>query len=89
MPRTARAIVGGYCYHFINRSNNQARVFHEHADYAAFLSLVSKTQQHLRVPILAACLMPNHLHLVVRRTGNEDMARWAHRLFTTHVRHIT
>lgn len=86
MPRTARAIVGGYCYHLINRGNNQAHVFHEHSDYAAFLSLVAKTQQSLTMPILAACLMPNHLHLVVRPTGHSDLARWTHRLFTTHVR---
>jgi putative transposase len=86
MPRTARAIVGGYCYHLINRGNNQARIFHEHADYAAFVSLVAQTQDRLAVPILAACLMPNHLHLVVRPVGHGDLARWTHRLFTTHVR---
>jgi hypothetical protein len=67
MPRTARAIVGGYCYHLINRGNNQACVFHEHADYAAFMSLVAETQQRIFVPILAACLMPNHLHLSCAR----------------------
>jgi REP-associated tyrosine transposase len=86
MPRTARAIVGGYCYHLINRGNNQTCVFREHADYAAFVSLVAQTQQCLDVPILAACLMPNHLHLVVRPVGREDLARWTHRIFTTHVR---
>lgn len=86
MPRTARAIVGGYCYHLINRGNNQADVFREHTDYAAFLSLVAETQQRLTMPILAACLMPNHLHLVVRPVGHTDLARWTHRLFTTHVR---
>jgi putative transposase len=86
MPRTARAIVGGYCYHLINRGNNQARLFHEYADYAAFLSVVVRTQQCFVVPILAACVMPNHLHLVVRPIEGEDLARWTHRLFTTHVR---
>jgi len=86
MPRTARAIVGGYCYHVINRGNNHARVFHDSADYAAFLSLIVETQQHLAMPVLALCLMPNHLHLVVRPDGNGDLARWTHRLFTTHVR---
>ena len=44
MPRTARTIVGGCCYHLINRGNDQARIFHERADYAAFLSLIKKTQ---------------------------------------------
>jgi putative transposase len=86
MPRTARTIIGGYCYHLINRGNNQARIFHDYADYAAFLALLAETQQCVIVPILAACLMPNHLHLVVRPAGDGDLARWTQRLFTTHVR---
>lgn len=86
MPRTARAIVGGYCYHVINRGNNQAALFHERADYAAFLSLVADTQQHVELPILAACLMPNHVHLVVHPKQAHDLTHWTHRLFTTHVR---
>lgn len=86
MPRTRRAIVGGHCYHLINRGNGQAQIFHERADYAAFLSLVTETQPCIELPILAACLMPNHVHLVVRPVNDDDIARWTHRVFTTHVR---
>lgn len=86
MPRTARATVAGYCYHLINRGNNQSTVFHECADYAAFLSLVAETQRRIELPILAACLMPNHVHLVVRPAANHDLSSWTHLLFTTHVR---
>jgi putative transposase len=86
MPRTARSIIGGYCYHVINRGNNQATLFHERADYAAFISLVAETQQQVELPILAACLMPNHVHLVVRPESDNDLTIWTHRLFTTHVR---
>lgn len=86
MPRTARAIVGKHCYHVINRGNNHARIFHENADYRAFLSLIAKGQKRLLLPVLAACVMPNHVHLVVRPHDNEDLARWTHWLFTTHVR---
>jgi putative transposase len=31
--------------------------------------------------------MPNHLHFVVRPAADEDLARWTHWLFTTHVSH--
>ncbi|HKU14654.1 MAG TPA: transposase [Steroidobacteraceae bacterium] len=87
MPRTARAIVAGHCYHLVNRGNNQATIFHEWADYATFLSQIARTQQCVAMPIIAACLMPNHLHLVVRPVDKDDLARWMQRLFTTHVRH--
>jgi REP element-mobilizing transposase RayT len=86
MPRTARAIASGFCYHLINRANMKARLFHEAADYEQFLALIARAQARLHVPMLAACLMPNHIHLVVRPTDGEDLARWTHWLFTTHVR---
>jgi putative transposase len=86
MPRTARAIVAGHCYHLINRGNKKATVFHERADFEQFLALMSRAQQRLAVPLLAACLMPNHIHLVVQPTRAGDVARWMHWVFTTHVR---
>jgi putative transposase len=86
MPRTARAIVANNCYHVINRGNHKARVFHEREDYEQFLALISRAQKRLPLPILSACLMPNHLHLVVRPADAQDLALWMHWVFTTHVR---
>jgi putative transposase len=86
MPRTARAIVANHCYHVINRGNNQLARFHERADYLAFLWLLAEAQDHVYLPILAACLMPNHIHLVVRPREDDAVARWTHWLFTTHAR---
>ena len=86
MPRTARLIVADYCYHLINRGNKKARIFHEPADYDQFQALVYRAQERLELPILAACLMPNHFHLVVRPVQANDVARWTQWLFTTHVR---
>jgi putative transposase len=31
--------------------------------------------------------MPNHVHLVVRPNGSDDIARWTQWLFSTHARH--
>jgi putative transposase len=86
MPRTARFIVAGACYHLLNRANKKARIFHDAADYDQFQALIHRAQERIRVPILAACLMPNHFHLVVRPAGADDLARWTHWVFTTHVR---
>jgi putative transposase len=86
MPRTSRAIVAGHCYHVINRGNNQLQRFHDSADYSAFLWLIAEANDHVPLPILAACLMPNHVHLVVRPRCDDDLARWARWTFTTHAR---
>jgi putative transposase len=87
MPRPLRGIVANYCYHVLNRANRRAEVFHEPADYRAFLSLMAKAQEHETLPILATCLMPNHFHLVVRPERDNSISRWVHWLCTTHVRH--
>ena len=87
MPRPLRAIVANYCYHVLNRANRRAEVFHEPADYGAFIALMTKAQEHEELPILAACLMPNHFHLVVRPTRAKSISRWVHWLCTTHVNH--
>jgi putative transposase len=47
---------------------------------------VNEAQERVTVPILAACLMPNHIHLVVRPLGDSDLADWMSWLFTTYVR---
>jgi putative transposase len=86
MPRSARIIAPAHCYHVINRGNNRSKVFHEHSDYAAFVALMRDAEERISLPILAACLMPNHVHLVVRPFAASDLARWTHWLFTSHVR---
>jgi putative transposase len=86
MPRTARAIVANGCYHVLNRANQKAQVFHGRADYEQFLALISRAQARLTVPIIAACLMPNHVHFVMRPVAASDLANWMHWVFTTHVR---
>jgi putative transposase len=86
MPRTARFIVANYCYHVLNRSNKKARILHASADYDQFLAALHLAQQRVHIPILAACLMPNHFHLVVRPSSADDLARWMQWAFTTQVR---
>jgi putative transposase len=70
----------------LNRGNRKSRIFHEPNDYAQFQSLIARAQDRLELPILAACLMPNHVHFVVQPRAASDVARWMHWVFTTHVR---
>ena len=76
-----------HCYHVLNRANRGMQIFHEPTDYAAFIRLMSLAQERLPLPLIAACLMPNHIHLVVKPNADRDVARWLHWLCTTHARH--
>lgn len=86
MPRTSRAIVANHCYHVISRGNNQLQRFHDRGDYSAFLWLIAEANDHVPLPIIGACIMPNHVHIVVRPRRDDDLAQWTHWLFTTHSR---
>jgi putative transposase len=70
----------------INRGNNRMRLFHDRADYIALLWLLAESFEEFDLPVLAMCAMPNHLHLVLQPRHDEDIAGWAHWLFTTHAR---
>ena len=84
MPRIFRTLVANGYYHVINRGNNRAKVFHQSADYAAFVALIREAQQRIELDLFAACMMPNHFHLVVRPKSRIDIGRWMHWLQTTH-----
>jgi putative transposase len=86
MPRVARGPIGGIPVHVVTRGNARQRVFFDAEDCRGFLALIDEAQERLSVPVLAYCLMPNHVHLVVRPRGERDLGRWMHWLLTAHVR---
>lgn len=86
MPRTARSLRRGWCYHVVTRANGGVAVLAAPADYLAFLGLVVEAQARIPLDLLGACMMPNHVHLVVRPCEDRDLSRWMHWLLTTHVR---
>lgn len=86
MPRTARASVGGYCYHIINRGNGRAEVFHTEGDYQAFVTLLRQASERIPMRLLAYCLMPNHFHLALWPQCDGDLSTWMQWLLTAHVR---
>lgn len=88
MPRSARSVIAGACYHVINRGNNRAKVFSCAADYRTFIDLIAAAQARISVELLAACLMPNHFHFVVIPGDPGALGRWMQWLLTTHVRRL-
>ena len=86
MPRTARASVGGLCYHVLNRGNARSEIFRKPEDYTAFLTLLREATDRVPMHILAYCLMPTHFHLALWPRRDGDLSRFLHWLLTAHVR---
>ncbi len=85
MPRTARASLGGDCYHALNRGNGRAEVFHDADDYHGFVRLLRQACTRQPMRLVGYCLMPNPFPLVLWPYGDGDVGRWMQWLLTAHV----
>lgn len=86
MPRTGRTTIGGEYYHVFHRTAEHLQVFEDATDCWKFVDLMNAATQRVPIELLAACLMPNHFHFIVRPLRGADLGRWMHWLLTTHVR---
>lgn len=66
MPRPPRVHVPGLLYHVTVRGNHRQVIFSSGAHYRKFLRLLPEHLTRHCVTLYAYCLMPNHLHLLVR-----------------------
>ena len=57
MAKTARASVGGVCYHVLNRGNGRGEVFHKKDDFVAFLDSMEEAKE--RLPMRRVGLVPD------------------------------
>jgi putative transposase len=66
MPRRARREIGGGLAHVTCRTVRRLPLFLDRRDALAYLGLIDDvTRDVVRWNVLAYCLMPNHVHLVV------------------------
>jgi len=73
MPRIARAVASGFPHHVIQRGNNREKVFFDKEDREKYLSLLKRYSDKWDAPILAYCLMSNHVHLLTRPKNEESL----------------
>jgi putative transposase len=72
VPRLARVVIPACPHHVTQRGNRRAQVFFSPADYRSYLDLLRDYTRRHATSVLAYCLMPNHVHLVLvpeTRTG--------------------
>jgi putative transposase len=65
MPRTARIVVSCVPHHVTQRGNRWQQVFFGLDDFARYMELIAEGCRDSRVEVLAWCLTPNHVHLVL------------------------
>lgn len=72
MPRQSRQLADSQIYHVMVRGVNRDVIFLEDEDFERFLFALARAKQTSGCSVLAYCLMPNHVHLILV-TGAEPL----------------
>ncbi len=75
MPRKPRYFLQGIPAHIVQRGNNRQAVFFEQADYATYLSLLSKAKERYSCIIHSYALMTNHVHVLATPETRESISQ--------------
>jgi len=75
MPRIARAVAPGFPHHVVHRGNNREPVFFGDEDIHTYLGLLTAYSRKWNCPVLAYCLMSNHVHLLLRPYESQSLAK--------------
>lgn len=88
MPRMPRLVIPGLPHHVTQRGNRRLQTFFSDDDYFAYTKLLAEAKAEAGVEVLAYCLMPNHVHLVVIPYDKHSLARLfkeVHRKYTRRI----
>ncbi len=80
MPRKPRFVAPGLPHHITQRGNNRQKVFFADKDRLAWLERLYLYFDKYEIPILAYCLMDNHVHVVAVPPDQESLAKAMGRL---------
>ena len=84
MPRSPRKESEGNMYHVMLQGINRQNIFEEADDYGKMLRLLTDYQPVCGYSLFAYCLMPNHMHLLLRPDG-EPLEKIFRRLGASYV----
>lgn len=84
MPRFARLVVPDYPHHVVQRGCRRQQTFFCDADYSTYRDLLAEQLPKAGADLLAYCLMPNHVHLILVPHRIDSLALL---LRTTHARY--
>lgn len=78
---------GGY-YHVYNRGSRKQQIFLSTRDYERFLDKVIEYKKKYPLEILAYCLMPNHVHFLIKQTSSNAISKFMSDLCNSHSRYF-
>lgn len=87
MPRPPRLLLSQSYYHIMTRGNNRHAVFESDEDYLYYLELLGKYKIEHPFDLFHYCLMPNHIHMLVKTSRASDFSTFMKRLNLAYFHH--
>jgi putative transposase len=87
MGRPKRVLVDGGVYHVISRGHNRYKIFNSPSDCAAYKKLLSHYKTKFCFDLFHYCLMPNHIHLLLRITRGLELPHLMQGLNQAYAKH--
>lgn len=84
MPQRKQIFIPHSYYHIYNRGHNKQTIFLNNKDYQRYLKRLKEYFKKHQVSLLCYCLMPNHIHLILRQEDTKSIERFIHRLHTSY-----
>lgn len=75
-------------YHIYNRGHGKQQIFYGSRDYERFLEKVVEYKKKHPVEILAYCLMPNHIHFLLKQILTNSISKFMSDLCNSHSRYF-
>jgi putative transposase len=88
MPRSARFVAPGVAHHITQRGVDRSTVFHSRADRLTYLRLLREQSGLSLMPILAYCLMSNHIHIIAVPPGGDVLAEVMRRVHGRYAQYL-
>lgn len=85
MARAARDRCESGIYHIVLRGINRQDIFYDDGDLLRFLETIEMKKADKQFEIHAYCLMTNHIHLLIRETG-DTVSRIMSRIGTSYAK---
>ncbi|MFI5295468.1 MAG: transposase [Thermodesulfovibrionales bacterium] len=81
-------MAAGFPHHVLQRGNNREGVFFKKDDRSLYLSLLKKYSAKWTSPIMAYCLMTNHVHLLTKPGSEESLFKMMQGLTLCYTQYI-
>jgi len=83
-----RSCYPGAYYHLYNRGIQKQNIFFNDEDYVFYLQKLRQVKEKQKASVICYCLMPNHVHLLVRQDSEIPICKFLASLHTGYSMYI-